>query len=368
MINKNIKRKIGNIVREALLYLEILRSRKANKSIVMFPWQSELGSSSSRERVYRIAEHLKSQGWRVIIVPHQLNLTQRQRILRIENPDILLVQTVRHPLNRPALYQAKNIVFDIDDADFENPEARQDVIDCCTGSSMVTCGSKYIRDFCQKYNKNTFVVWTGMENQSAKYSPASTRSNIVAWGTSNSLAYSQEREFVGRVAKILSSHVKFELWVYGANNHPDLQEFKSQMEDIGVKCKLIPSMSFIEYHKSLESCAVGLHPISLENSFSKGKSFGKLNSYIQRGVPIVTQRALDYPDFFIDNHSAMLAKSEEEWAEKIEALLENPALRDQLAANAFASFLKELDTPVVAKKLNDIFEKNLLTAKISEKS
>ena len=361
MINKNIKRKMGNIGREALLYLEILRSKKASKTIVMFPWQSERGSSSSRERVYRIADHLKSQGWRVIIVPHQLNLTQRRRILDIENPDILLIQTVRHPLNRPALYQAKNIVFDIDDADFENPEVRQGVIDCCTGSSMVICGSKYIRDFCQQYNKKTFVVWTGMENQHAKYSPASTRSNIVAWGTSDSLAYSQERAFVGRIARILGEHVKFELWVYGAKNHPDLQEFNSQMENMGIKCKLIPPMSFIEYHKSLESCAVGLHPIALGNSFSKGKSFGKLNSYIQRGVPIVTQRALDYPDFFIDNQSAMLAETEEEWAGKIKILLENPILRDHLAANALSSFQKELDTPVVAKKLTDIFEKILLS-------
>lgn len=355
-----IKKIIGNIGREILLHIERFRSEKTGKTIVMFPWQSEFGSSSSRERVYRIAVHLRLQGWRVIAVPHQLSLAQRRRILRLEKPDILLIQTSRHELNRPALYQAKNIVFDIDDADFENPATLQSVVDCCTGSSMVICGSTYISNFCRRYNDQTHVVWTGMENQHANYPLPSTRSNIVAWGTSNSLAYSAERAFIGRIAKILSNRIKFELWLYGASEHHDLLEFKSQMEDMGIQCRLIPPMSFTEYHKSLESCAIGLHPISLENSFSRGKSFGKLNSYIQRGVPIITQRALDYPEFFIDEHSAMLVDSEEDWADRIEALLKQPMLRNTLASNAFSSFLQELDTPVVARKVGRLLE-NILT-------
>ena len=354
-----IKKSMVNLGREIVLHLERLRSNKSDKAIVMFPWQSERGSSSSRERVYRIAVYLRLQGWRVIVVPHQLSLTQRRRILKLEKPDILLIQTSRHDLNRPALYQAKNIVFDIDDADFENPAARQSVIDCCSGSSMVICGSTYISNFCRQYNDQTYVVWTGMENQHAQYPLPSTRSHIVAWGTSNSLAYAAERAFIGRIVKILSQRLKFELWLYGASEHPDLLDFRSQMQDMGIPCKLIPPMSFAEYHKSLESCAVGLHPISMENSFSRGKSFGKLNSYIQRGVPIITQRALDYPEFFSDGHSAMLVDSEEAWANKIEELLEQPRLRDSLASNAFSAFLQELDTPVVARKVGKLLEQIL---------
>jgi hypothetical protein len=357
---KKIKRKIGNIAREILVHAEIIKSRKSQKKIVMFPWQSERGSSSSRERVYRMAIHLKALGWRVIVVPYQLSLKQRQRLLKIEKPDILFLQTIRHPLNSPELYQANHIVFDIDDADFENPAALESVIDCCTGSSMVICGSTYIRDFCLQYNDRVHVVWTGMENQHAQYSPPSTRSNIVAWGTSNSHAYAAERAFVGKVAKILSKRIEFELWIYGATNHSDLLKFQEEMEHIGVRCKLIAPMSFTEYHKSLESCAVGLHPISLENPFSRGKSFGKLNSYMQRGVPIVTQHALDYPEFFIDGKSAVLADGEEEWADRIEELLRQPALRDSLASNAFSAFLQELDTHTVAKKIGALLEKELL--------
>ncbi len=358
---KTLKRKIGNITREALVHIERIRSKKSQKKIVMFPWQSERGSSSSRERVYRIAVHLKSLGWRVIIAPHQLSLKQRQRLLRIENPDILFIQTSRHPLNSPELYQTKNIVFDIDDADFENPATLESVIKCCTGSILVICGSTYIKDFCSQYNNRTYVVWTGMENQHAKYAPPSTRSNIIAWGTSNSLAYSAERDFIGRVVKILGKKIDLELWIYGASDHPDLIEYKKEIENNGINCKLIPPLSFDDYHKSLESCAIGLHPISLENPFSRGKSFGKLNSYIQRGVPIVTQRALDYPEFFIDGQSAVLADNEEEWARRIEELLIQPALRDRLANNAFTAFLQELNTPMVAKKIVTILESELMT-------
>lgn len=81
---------------------------------------------------------------------------------------------------------------------------------------------------------------------------------------------------------------------------------------------------------------------------------------MQRGVPIVTQRALDYPEFFIDGKSAVLADGEEEWADRIEELLRQPALRDSLASNAFSAFLQELDTHTVAKKIGALLEKELL--------
>jgi glycosyltransferase involved in cell wall biosynthesis len=101
---------------------------------------------------------------------------------------------------------------------------------------------------------------------------------------------------------------------------------------------------------------VGLHPVGNSDPFSQGKSFGKLNSYILRGVPIVVQRMLDYPDFFRDGENGMLANEPEEWVEKIYQLLVTPTLRDKVAAQVKRDFQRELSSKAYAQKVHSLLE------------
>ncbi len=96
----------------------------------------------------------------------------------------------------------------------------------------------------------------------------------------------------------LREKIDFEFWVYGAKDLQALQPYVNRLAKQNVKVKLFPLLSLEKYHQTLESAAVGLHPICESSLFSLGKSFGKLNSYMLRGVPIVVHRKLDYPDFF----------------------------------------------------------------------
>lgn len=344
---------VGHRLREGIVHFQRITSPKAGRRIVMFPCGTP-GDSCSRERAYNVGRYLRQLGWRVTIVPCQLELEQRRRILRFEKPDILFIQKGRHPLNFPKLYAVSQVVFDLDDADFLDPKQENQIIQCCEGSDLVICGSKYIEQFCKKYNSNTHVVWTGMNFQNRKNLPPSQRQNIVAWGTSDSVNYVGEREFLGEVMIHLRQKTDFEFWVYGVRNAQALETYVKYLEEHSVKVKLFSQLTLEEYHQSLEKAAVGLHPIAKSSPYSLGKSFGKLNSYMLCRVPIVVENELDYPNFFINAENAMLASDCDEWVEKIYQLLINPALRDKIAQQAQIKFQQELSSDVVAKKFNEL--------------
>lgn len=359
----SIKRFIGHYGREFLVHVNRLCAKKMKKSIVIFPWCTEQGSASSRERAYRLGLHLEKFGWRVLVVPPQLSLIQRLRIVRLEKPKVVFIQKARHILNRPKYYKADLIVFDIDDADFFDLHQVDPIKDCCTGSDLIIAGSSYISDFCRRYNSNVVVSWTGMDVKNIKFNPPSMRQNIVAWGTSDPTAYAMEREFIADVAKRLIKKISFQLYIYGANSSPVLIDFVTQLAVHGIEVKLIPPMSIEDYHSSLESCVVGLHPVVLDSPFSRGKSFGKVNSYINTGVPVVVQNALDYPKFFVNEHNGMLADDVDDWVDKILKILQDCALRDKLSENAKIDFLAHLSTTSVAQRID-----GLLTVALDKKS
>jgi glycosyltransferase involved in cell wall biosynthesis len=357
-----LKSSVKNQLREGLLHLKRVTSPKSEKRLVIFPfWNFE--DSSSRERAYNVGENLRTIGWRVTIVPPQLGLEQRRRILRLEKPKILYIQKGRHKLNFSELYDVPRIVFDLDDADFiwaddfaTFPNQKNQIIRCCQHSDLVICGSKFLADFCRQYNSNTHIVWTGMADQVRNYLPPSQRQRIIAWGTSSSVNYVGEREFLGDVMVKLREKVDFEFWVYGATDFQALQPFLDRLAEHSIPVKLFPLLSFDEYHDSLENAAVGLHPIGESDLFSLGKSFGKLNSYMLCGVTIVVHNKLDYPDFFRDGENGMLAGELEEWVEKIYQLLVAPELRDQVAAQAKLDFQRELSSKAAAQKVNTLLE------------
>lgn len=67
----SFKSLVGHRLREAQLHLKRMTYPKIDKRLVMFPWSS-LDASSSRERAYNLGKHLRARGWRVTIVPFQL--------------------------------------------------------------------------------------------------------------------------------------------------------------------------------------------------------------------------------------------------------------------------------------------------------
>jgi glycosyltransferase involved in cell wall biosynthesis len=84
---------------------------------------------------------------------------------------------------------------------------------------------------------------------------------------------------------------------------------------------------------------VGLSPICTGSPFSRGKSFGKVLAYLDRGVPVVASDEADHALFFTRD-TGILSNDPTVWADEIVRLLADPGAR-QAMADAGARALRE---------------------------
>ena len=199
MTDPTLIRYLGHRYREFLVHLQRLRQPGRRPRVVFFPSQMPAEGGSSLLRAFNVAAALRGMGWRTSVVPPQCELVQRRRILRLEKPDVIVLQMQRHPLNRPKFYPGYPAVFDIDDADFLDEKCVDAVRECCEGSAAVTAGSRFVADWCGKFNQHVSVIWTAASVPATRPQPRPRdRQPIVTWAQSVPDRYPAERALVKR--------------------------------------------------------------------------------------------------------------------------------------------------------------------------
>jgi hypothetical protein len=349
---------IGHRCREGLVHIARLgEPAHMGHRVVIFPGEAGTGSASDL-RASALAPELRRLGWRATVVPSQLELSQRLRIVRLERPDVILLQQSRHPLNRPRYYPSVPCVYDADDADILDPDCRDAVIECCADSVAVIAGSRFLADHFRQYNSRVSIIWTTTYlGLTGHIPPNQSRAPIVAWATSNAIGYAHESELVREVIIRLSRKVAFSYYQYGvlAEQREEADRFLEPIRRSGVPVRVFGPLPYAELVSSLQSVAVGLQPICWENLFSRGKSFGKVLAYLAADVVVVASNAADHPLFFKDYVNGILVSDEvDHWVDGIASLLHAPTVRGHLVAKARSDFIARLTTPVAARRVGDV--------------
>lgn len=352
---------LGHRVREAGVHWARLRDPARRPSVVMFP-SGGPDEGSARLRAWCMADPLRALGWRVVVVPPQLELSQRRRILDAESPDVVYVQKARHPLNRPALYKpGPRFVFDLDDADYLDPRQLGPIEECCRGSTLVTAGSANVAAWCGRLCPRVEVIWVSHPVPRERPTPApSQRAAVVAWAHADPLSYPVECALVRRIIPAAARLKPFEFRLYGARDAAKIAEFLAPIVAAGVPVRTYGYFpKYDDYAATLREAAVGIHPVCLENPYSHGKSFGKILSYLAAGVPVVTDDVLDHAVFFRNRETARLVRSDAEWAESIADLVGDPPQRDRLSAAAWEDFKSRLSSEAAGARLDAAFRQAL---------
>jgi len=342
---------LGHRARELLVHARRATLPDApGRRVLIFPGDCLSGSPSDL-RAIALAAELRRLGWRAISVPKQLELGQRLRIVEAERPDVILLHQSRHAFNRPRYYKGIPCVFDFDDADFIYD--REAVIECCRDSVAVIAGSRYLANEFRPYNARVSVVWTGTYlGQSRRVPPNEARDPILAWAAWQPRGYPHEAELVRELVLKLAQRTRFSFWLYGVRSEEreEMEQFLVPIRRSGVPVRVFKVMAYRRFVHSLEAVAVGLHPVCLENPFSRGKSFGKLLAYLAADVAVVTTDAVDHPLFFQDGvNGALLPNDVDRWVDACAHLLEDPAARARMVAAARPDFLARLTTQKVAE-------------------
>jgi hypothetical protein len=347
---------VGAVAREALLYKRWAAHRRCSPTILILP-SHDASVGSSNLRAYAIGDALANMGWSSVICPKHLRLSQRLRVARIVKPDIILIQKSRHLLNRPRFFPGIPCIFDIDDADFVDDRRHQEIVECVSDSVSVIAGSKFVAEWCAKYNDRVDIVWTGTPISPTTPPPQNDRKPIVTWAATMPDSYRDEIEFVSDVAdNLVKSGQEFTLRFYSDDGSPAYCGFADRFRAKGIEVETMPMMPYVEFLSTLEDVAVGLHPLVDIGGYSAGKSFGKVLAYLDRGVPIVTHPVADHPDFFCNGNNGIMADGAEVWADHIVTLLRNPAQRQKIANQGHHDLVQRLSVQSAATQVDNILK------------
>ncbi len=350
---RSIRSLAGRALREAALYREVVASRGAPR-VAFFP--SSGRSQSDLLRGYLVSDCLRDMGWASIVVPMQLTQGQRQRIVQAFRPDVVVLRTCRHELNRVDLFKGCKVVLDLDDADFFHPPMRDAITQAAREADGVICGSRFVRDWAAQLNQDTTVIWTGTPISDGPWPDHHDRERIVTWAQSDPLIYNHEFDLIEQIVlSAAEKGIRFRFRFYGWNfpaDHPKLDRLRSS----GVELELIPTLSYEDFLASLRDVAVGLSPVHPDSDFSKGKSFGKILAYIDAKVPVICSDAVDHALFFTPQ-SGVVSNDPDVWVEQIGALLEDPARRQSMAETAHADLRERLSIQTAARLTSAYLER-----------
>lgn len=344
-----VKSFIGHRLRELQLYPQILRGARAPK-VLFFPSSTREGSSLLR--VYNIADALAAHGWHAVVVPVQLELGQRERILRRFDPDLLVFQKCWHPYNDPDFAFGKPYVFDLDDADFLDAGQVDRIQRTVADARGVIAGSRYVAEWCREHNPNTTVIWTGTPVTDPDWprTPHAARDPLVAWAQTTPLRYRAELEFVRTFLDRLAergTNVIVRLYDSGA---PEARE-ELQTLFAGHRLELMGRLAYDDFCRSLQDAALGLCPLIQEAEFSHGKSFGKILAYLDAKVPVLASDMADHGLFFTPD-TGLVSNDMDAWLAYAETMLADFALRDRVAEAAFDLLQEKLSQEAAGKAVD----------------
>lgn len=345
---RGMRRAGGQVLREAGLYPRLMVPPTGSPRVAFLPGEGRVWSSLLR--AYNVADALEQSGWSTLVVPPQLGLSQRRRILRMFGPDVVVVQQCRHPLNRIEYLREWRLVLDIDDADFLSPELDAALSDVARHADGVICGSRYVRDWAKAHNPNSTVIWTGGP-VTERPSPAQRdRGPIVTWAQSRPLQYQSEFAFAERVMLDVARHrpdVRYRLYGWDmATDHPALDRLRAA----GVTVELRPFLAYDNFLLSLQDCAVGLCPY-IPEGFVLGKSFGKIIGYLDARVPVVCSDVGDHSQFF-STGTGIVSNDPAVWVDAVVRLLDDPDWRQAVADGAHAQYLGQLSLGAMAARVD----------------
>lgn len=343
--------------REIPAHFELARQQGRGPMAVFLPSKGREGASLLR--IHNMAVALRSLGWRTLVVPWRLNLSQRRRLISAADPDVLVMQGVRHALNRPELYPGQPIVFDIDDADFHLPHLADPVGQAMAGVDAVLAGSEYIAGWCREAGAGeTHVVWSGTPASKRHRPSQHGRPPLLAWPQTRPMTYLREAAFVREVtARIAERRPGVRLRLFD-RQHGDDPGFAISFATQGLQVEWIRQCRYDRYLAAFDDVALCLAPLSAETPFSRGKSFGKVLACLDSKVPVIASDTGEHAAFF-EPHTGIVANDPDVWVSAALALLEDPVLRQRMADAAFEAFQRELSLEKAARKVDMVLRKTI---------
>lgn len=354
-----LKQLVKRAVHEAALHVQRQREPNDGPRVMILPSNAPWDPASNL-RAWLVAPELRSLGWRTTVISPALSLSQRQRAIRFERPDVIFMQQTRHPLNRPGLYRPVPVVLDVDDADCLDDRYSEMIATAARDAAAVVGGSTFIAQWFSQHNADTTVAWTSTPvPESAPRVPPGSRQPLVAWAHSCPFRYPKEGALLQRALLLAAPRARFTFRLFGSTES-EARDWFRPLRAAGVECAAVATMPYDLYLDTVAESAVGLQPVcSAANAFSQGKSFGKVLAYLSGAVAVVASNEVDHPLFFRHRENGLLLGDQaEDWADAIVELVSDTTFRARVGEEGRKDFLARLTTPNFARQIDTVLRRN----------
>ena len=215
-------------------------------------------------------------------------------------------------------------------------------------------GSRYVADWCRAAGaEQVHVIWTGSPVSAAPRVPQALRPPVIAWAQTRPATYLREAALVRRVTAALAArHPGITLRLYDRQKGDD-PGFAQSFVQPGLTVEWRKTCRYSDYLQSFGDVSLGFAPLCPETPFSRGKSFGKVLAYLDRGVPVLASDACEHGRFFTPA-TGIVSNDEAVWVEAAARLLSDAPARQAMADAGFEAFTRDLSLEAAARQVADV--------------
>ncbi len=311
-------------------------------------------TASSRYRAYQFLPYLRARGWHCKVlpgVPDFLNASyffSRNRIwkgllsigiaarrllhvLRAPFADIVFVQKPLLPAPWPPLEPllrlfAKKIVFDFDDAIFARPRRFQRTLQ---GADLVLAGNEFLAQEARRFARRVEVFPTVVDTQRfAQKDYRSGKPVVIGWmGSPVTAAYLSG---IDQVLKDVGARQGACIRLVGSPNGEP--------------------WSYASEVQQLQSFDIFISPLR-DGAWEQGKCGLKTLTAMSVGLPVIASPVGVHCGIIRDGENGFLAKTSEDWRQKIQLLIGDEDLRRTMGQAARQTILDGWDIGPAARRL-----------------
>jgi glycosyltransferase involved in cell wall biosynthesis len=247
------------------------------------------------------------------------------------------------------------IIFDFDDAIFvsyRSPSngylsylkfaAKAGTI--CRLASHVMVGNPYLAEYSRQFNSNVTMIPTTIDLEKYQMRERAANDAPVVIGWTGSFSTVQHLDTLRGALRKLAQRDRFRLRVIGTP--------KYSLDGIEVDAMDWRAETEVD---DLRTADIGIMPLP-DDGWSKGKCGLKALQFMALGIPTICSPVGVNTDIIQDGENGFIAGTEEEWVQKLGALIRSRELRKRLGQAGRATVEQRYSATVQAPRVFEIFE------------
>ena len=299
---------------------------------------------------------------------------------RVSQADVVVIQ--RNFPGRTRLYEnvinqahteGKPVIFEIDDLLFELPTNHPDkgnhyyedalvpMLHAVVEANGVTVSTPQLRDFFKDFNPNIRVLPNYLNDVAWPFHTPPTHSVAtpecpVVIAYMGGASHQADLEEVAPALRAIGQYYRDRVMLYFCGIMPP-QELIGASDMCPIRW-LAPNVAdYARFATMLAGIGAHLFIAPLRNTtFNRGKSPIKFFEYSALGVPGVYSDVTPYSNVVIHGETGLLARDVDQWQQQLGELIENPAMRQRIGANAQQSVRQNWSLTEHAQEWRDAYQ------------